>query len=77
MNGIRAEPRTAGLNSIKPDMITEATRNAGAADRFARDSGSQISAIRKANQGIFSILPAHQGSVASDSGEVGAGLQFR
>ena len=30
------------LNSIKPDMITEATRNArAAADRFASDSGSK------------------------------------
>ena len=29
------------LNAIKPDMITEATRNArAAADRFAADSGS-------------------------------------
>jgi hypothetical protein len=32
-----------GLNSIKPDMITEATRNArAAADRFALDSGSKV-----------------------------------
>jgi hypothetical protein len=34
-----------GLNSIKSDMITEATRNASAAaDRFAADSGSKVSA---------------------------------
>jgi len=51
-----------GLNSIKPDMITEATRNArAAADRFASDSGSTVGAIRQANQGIFSILPANSG----------------
>ena len=32
-----------GLNALKPDMITEATRNArAAADRFAADSGSQV-----------------------------------
>lgn len=50
-----------GLNSIKPDMITEATRNArAAADRFAADSGSKVGAIRQANQGVFSILPADQ-----------------
>jgi uncharacterized protein len=43
-----------GLNSIKPDMITEATRNARvAADRFASDSGSKVGAIRQANQGVF------------------------
>ena len=47
------------LNAIKPDMITEATRNArAAADRFAADSGSKVGSIRQANQGIFSILPA-------------------
>jgi uncharacterized protein len=50
-----------GLNAIKPDMITEATRNArAAADRFAADSGSKVGAIRTANQGTFSILPADQ-----------------
>ncbi len=50
-----------GLNSIKPDMITEATRNArAAADRFASDSGSKVGSIRQANQGVFSILPADQ-----------------
>ena len=31
------------LNALKPDMITEATRNArSSADRFAADSGSQV-----------------------------------
>jgi uncharacterized protein len=55
------------LNTIKPDMITEATRNArAAADRFAADSGSKVGSIRTANQGVFSILPADQ---AGESGE--------
>lgn len=55
------------LNSIKPDMITEATRNArAAADRFALDSGSEVGHIRQASQGIFSILPANSGG---DTGE--------
>jgi uncharacterized protein len=63
-----------GLNAIKPDMITEATRNArAAADRFASDSGSKVGAIRQANQGVFSILPADQGGDASEGGEMGAG----
>jgi len=52
-----------GLNAIKPDMITEATRNArAAADRFAADSGSKVGSIRQANQGVFSIAAADQGS---------------
>ncbi len=58
------------LNSIKPDMITEATRNArAAADRFASDSGSKVGAIRQANQGVFSILPADQGGGADEGAE--------
>lgn len=55
------------LNTIKPDMITEATRNArAAADRFASDSGSKVGAIRQANQGVFSISPADQGSETAE-----------
>jgi hypothetical protein len=39
-------------------MIGEATRRAreGAA-QFAKDSGSGVGGIRRANQGIFEILP--------------------
>jgi hypothetical protein len=60
-----------GLNSVKPDMITEATRNArSAAERFAQDSGSSVGAIRQASQGFFSILPANSGT-ASDSDDAG------
>jgi hypothetical protein len=59
------------LNSIKPDMITEATQNArAAANRFALDSGSTVGSIRQANQGIFSILPANSGG---DTGEPSGG----
>lgn len=45
-----------GLNSIKPQMIEEATRNAReAAEKFAKDSGSKLGKIKRANQGIISI----------------------
>ena len=44
------------LNSIKPEMVEEATKNARAtAQKFAEDSGSKIGGIRTASQGQFSI----------------------
>ena len=62
-----------GLNALKPDMITEATRNArAAADRFAADSGSQVGSIRSANQGVFSISGVNDSNdVSSDDGSPG------
>ena len=45
-----------GLNSIKPQMIEEATKNARqAAKKFAKDSESELGKIRHANQGQFTI----------------------
>jgi len=63
-----------GLNALKPDMITEATKNARAsADRFAADSGSQVGSIRSANQGVFSISAADAGSGMSPGEDGGGG----
>lgn len=45
-----------GLNSIKPQMVEEATRNAReTALKFAKDSGSKLGKIKTANQGTFTI----------------------
>ena len=45
-----------GLNAIKPQMIEEATKNArAAAEKFAKDSDSELGKIRNAQQGLFSI----------------------
>ncbi len=44
------------LNEIKPQMIEEATRNAReAAQKFAKDSDSELGKIKRASQGQFSI----------------------
>ena len=44
------------LNEIKPQMIEEATQNAReAAQKFAKDSDSELGKIKRANQGQFSI----------------------
>lgn len=45
-----------GLNDIKPQMIEEATQNARlAAEKFAKDSDSELGKIINASQGQFSI----------------------
>jgi len=47
-----------GLSELKPEMIGEATARAReAATEFADDSGSRLGGIRRANQGVFQILP--------------------
>ena len=44
------------LNEIKPQMIEEATKNAReAAQKFAKDSDSELGKIKRASQGQFSI----------------------
>lgn len=44
------------LNEIKPQMIEEATQNAReAAQKFAKDSDSELGKIKRAHQGQFSI----------------------
>lgn len=44
------------LNKVKPQMIEEATKNAReAAEKFAKDSDSELGKIRTASQGQFSI----------------------
>jgi hypothetical protein len=44
------------LDEIKPEMIAVATKDARhAAEQFASDSGSQVGAIRHAQQGYFTV----------------------
>ncbi len=44
------------LNELKPQMIEDATKNArDVAEKFAKDSDSDLGKIKKANQGLFSI----------------------
>ena len=46
------------LNSIKPEMIQEATTKAReVAQKFAEDSNSELGKIKRAYQGQFSIFP--------------------
>lgn len=50
-----------GLNDIKPQMIAEATTAAReAAQQFAKDAKTELGGLRRANQGVFQILPRDQ-----------------
>lgn len=59
------------LNDLKPAMIAEATANAReAAAQFAQDSDSRLAGIRRANQGVFQILPRDQAPGINESDQV-------
>lgn len=60
-----------GLNDLKPAMIAEATARAReGAERFASDSRSRLAGIRRANQGVFEILPRDQAQGISEGSQV-------
>jgi len=51
------------INSIKPEMLTEAISKAKiSADQFVKDSGSKISKISRGDQGTFNITDKDPGS---------------
>ncbi|MEX2205258.1 MAG: SIMPL domain-containing protein [Myxococcota bacterium] len=59
------------LSELKPEMIAEATGRAReAAEQFARDSGSRIGGIRRANQGMFEILPRDRAQGITEEGQL-------
>jgi hypothetical protein len=65
------------LNSLKPHMIAEATRNArDSAEQFARDSGVAVGRIKSANQGYFSVGP-RDGEDGDEGGSSGGNSPFQ
>ncbi len=59
------------LNDIKPEMLSEATANARkAAVEFTKESKVKLGSLKKANQGLFSIMD-RDASNAAQAGEGG------
>ncbi len=51
------------LNSVKPDMLAEAIKNArDTAAQFANNSGSVVGSVTRGNQGVFDITDKDPGS---------------
>lgn len=63
------------LNEIKPEMLMDATRNArDAATQFAKESNSKIGKLKRANQGLFSILDRDQSLSGQSEGGYASGV---
>jgi len=61
------------LNDIKPEMVLEATQNARkAALEFTRESNVSLGEMKKANQGLFTIVDRDD-FVSGQTGEGGYG----
>jgi hypothetical protein len=59
------------LKDIKPTMVAEATKDArAAAEKFAADSGAKLGTIRRAQQGVFQILPRDQADNVYEATEI-------
>jgi uncharacterized protein len=59
------------LSTLKPTVIADATARAReAAEQFARDSYSDLGAIRQASQGVFEILPSDQAPGITEESQI-------
>lgn len=67
------------LESVKPPMIAEATRDARrGAEQFAKDSGADVGSIKHAAQGYFSVGPRDGEGTNRGAGELaGADTPFQ
>ena len=53
----------SGINSVKPEMLSEAMKNArDTAQNIAKESGSSLGSLHRGNQGVFDITDKDPGS---------------
>ncbi len=65
------------INSVKPEMLTEAIKNARAtAKQFAQESGSGLGAVSRGNQGVFDVTDKDPGSPEFKKIRVVSSLRF-
>ncbi len=65
------------INSIKPEMLTEAIKNARqSALQFAEESGSHLGDISRGNQGVFDVSDKDPGSPEYKKIRVVSSLRF-
>ena len=63
LNQNSIEFQFSDINSIKPEMLAEAIKNARAsALQFAQESGSRLGSVSRGNQGVFDITDKDPGS---------------
>lgn len=69
--------RFSDINSVKPEMLAEAIKNAkDSALQFANESGSSLGAISRGNQGVFDITDKDPGSPEYKKIRVVSSLRF-
>lgn len=65
------------INSIKPEMLAEAIKNArSSASQFAEESGSSLGSVSRGNQGVFDITEKDPGSPEFKKIRVVSSLRF-
>lgn len=65
------------INSVKPEMLAEAIKNAKAsAQQFANESGSSLGKVSRGNQGVFDISDKDPGSPEYKKIRVVSSLRF-
>jgi hypothetical protein len=63
LNQNSIEFQFSDINSVKPEMLAEAIKNAKAsAQQFATESGARLGSISRGNQGVFDITDKDPGS---------------
>jgi hypothetical protein len=77
LNQNSIEFQFSDINSIKPEMLAEAVKNAKvSAEQFATESGSHLGAISRGNQGVFDIVDKDPGSPEYKKIRVVSSLRF-